>query len=446
MGWTYCIAESGEQAMRLLNAEIFEVAIVDVMLPGLSGIEFLEQVKQKKIHTEIVIVAAINSIQMAVSAIKTGAYDYITIPFLDQMHVDHVVENAVKHYQMAEKLRVLEKTGTDKRCFENLIGKNKQMQDVFRIVDNIAATNSPVLITGENGTGKELIARAIHNLSPRKDCPFITVNCSAIPKEFLDGELFGYKKEANSDILERKSGFFENANKGSIFLDDIASLPDTIQAKVLRLLQNGEIRPEHSIHARQLDVRIIAASNRQLIQLVEKKQFREDLFYRINIVDIDMPALRSRVEDIPLLAYHFLRKYKHQMNKPVFRISPDALQALQSYSWPGNVRELENTIERAVVMAQSENITIQNLPQTILDKVYYLDKSSVSENIAKYTYKDAKQRALTTFNRAYIISMLQDVKGNISAASLHANMDRSNFKKLMNRYDIDAEDFKGIKK
>lgn len=441
-GWTCAVARSGEEALLYLGRQIFEVAIVDIKLPGFTGMQLLEHVKQNNIQTEVVIMTGMGSVEAAVVAMKMGAYDYLTKPFDDINRVAVIVEKAIERYRLVQKIRTYEQKNFFEAGYEGIIGQSKKMQEVFNIIENIAPTTSTILITGESGTGKELVARAIHNRSPRRDKSFVVINCAAIPIHLLESELFGHKRGSFTGAIADKKGFFEEAHEGTIFLDEISDVPPAMQVKLLRVLQDGEIHAVGEVSPHKVDARLVAATNRELSTAVREGRFREDLYYRLNVIGVTIPPLRERPEDIPLLAYHFLRRFSEKMKKNVDKISIDALQAMQNYAWVGNVRELENVIERALVLATQDSIGTQDLPARVLGESFYLGEDEVAANFVKFSYREAKMRALAVFNKAYITALLKDTSGNISYASERASMDRSNFKKLIKRYAIDISGFR----
>ncbi|MFH1830336.1 MAG: sigma-54 dependent transcriptional regulator [Pseudomonadota bacterium] len=441
-GWTYAVARSAEDALHQLGERVFEAAVLDIRLPGFTGLQLLEHCKKNNINTEIVIMTGVGSVETAVTAMKHGAYDYITKPFEDIERVAIIIGKAIDRYHLAQKLRQLERQRGDELSYEGILGKSRKMQEVFDIIENISPTSSTILVLGESGTGKELVARAIHARSLRSDKPFVVINCAAIPVHLLESELFGHKRGSFTGAVSDKRGLFEEADKGTVFLDEIGEIPAPIQVKLLRVLQEGEVRAVGDVESHNVDVRLIAATNRDLPALVKEGSFREDLYYRINVIGIQLPSLRERSDDIPLLAYHFLQLYSSRMKKKINKISVDALQALQNYSWVGNVRELENVMERAVVLAGSDSITSQDLPAKVLSESFYLLDDTIGMDIAKFTYREAKDKALSSFNRAYLSSLLKEAKGNLSFASERAGMDRSNFKKLIRRYAIDINEYR----
>ncbi len=441
-GWSYAIARSGEEALEQLGREVFEAAVVDIKLPGFTGLQLLEHFKRNGINAEVVIMTGVGSVETAVDAMKKGAYDYITKPFDDIDRVAIILDKAMDRYRLTQKLRKLERKGADEMSYEGIVGRSRKMQEVFDIIENIAPTTSTILIMGESGTGKELVARAIHVRSHRREKSFVVINCAAIPAHLLESELFGHVRGSFTGAIADKKGLFEEGNGGTVFLDEIGEMPPSLQVKLLRVLQEGELRPVGGVAEKRVDVRLIAATNRDLVTMVREGKFREDLFYRINVIGIQLPPLRERPDDIPILAYHFLQKYTHRMKKKIDKISVDAFQALQNYSWVGNVRELENVIERAVVLAGGDSITAQDLPAKVLSESFYLMSDEGGFDITKFSYQEAKNRALASFNKAYITSLLKESHGNISFASERAGMDRSNFKKLIKRYGVDIGEYR----
>ncbi|MDP2600365.1 MAG: sigma-54 dependent transcriptional regulator [Deltaproteobacteria bacterium] len=443
--WNYRIAKSGAEALEIFNREVIEVALVDIKLPGFSGLQILEHVKQNRFITEIILMTGVGTVETAVSAIKMGAYDYLTKPFDDIRKVGTLVEKAKERYQLLHKIRELERQNVDQYEFEGIIGRSPKMQEVYRIIEAISPTDSTVLITGDSGTGKELVATAIHRRSNRKDKPLVVINCSAIPEQLLESELFGHKRGSFTGAIADKRGLFEEADTGTIFLDEIGEVSLAIQVKLLRVLQEGEVRAIGSNTSKRVHVRLLAATNKDLAKLIKEGKFREDLYYRLNVINIYLPRLKERAEDISLLAYHFLRKHSAKLKKRVEKFSVYVLQTLQNYEWVGNVRELENVIERAVVLVNGDTIYAKDLPPQILGQSYYVTEEAGPKDLTKFPYQEAKDRALASFNRTYLASLLKQTSGNISIASERAGMDRSNFKKIIRRYNIDIGEFKLIR-
>jgi len=441
-GWSYVVARSGTEAIEKVGTHMFEVAVVDIKLPGYSGMQVMDFLKKNNMPTEVVIITGVGSVETAVSAIKSGAYDYLTKPFEDVEKVAILLEKAMERYRLVRKLHALERQTTEGYSYEGIVGKSRKMQEIFSTIESIAATTSTVLILGESGTGKELVARAIHNRSSRKGKPFVVINCAAIPEYLLESELFGHKRGSFTGAHADKKGLFEEAHDGTVFLDEVGEIPPSIQVKLLRVLQEGEVRPVGEIASRTVDVRLVAATNKNLFEAVKEGRFREDLYYRLNVIVLSLPPLRERQDDIPLLAYHFLQEYSEKLDKQVDKISVDTLQALQNYSWRGNVRELENVIERGVVLTEGDTLLARNLPPKLLGESFYLMDDDEKVDLTSLSYQEAKDRALESFNKMYIGNLLAKTGGNVSFASEQAGMDRSNFKKLMKRYNIDLNRYK----
>jgi len=441
-GWSVRTTSTGEDALKIISGSAVEVALVDIKLPGYNGMQILEYAKKNNIRTEIIIITGVGTAEIAMEAIGKGAYDYIAKPFEDIDKLAICIERAMDRYRLTNRVRVLEGMPPGRYEYEGIVGKSQKMQEIFEMIESVAPTSSTVLITGESGTGKELVAKAIHNKSQRKDKPFVAVNCSAIPETLLESELFGHKKGSFTGALSDKRGLFEEADGGTLFLDEVGEIQPKIQVKLLRALEEGEIRPVGGTENKRVDVRVIAATNRDLKEEVELKRFREDLYYRLNVVVISLPPLRARNEDIPLLAYHFLSKVSEKIGKHVDRISVDALQALQRYSWRGNIRELENVIERAVVLSSSNTIQTTDLPPHVLGESFYIVEEFGDAALSRYPYQEAKERAIASFNYSYITNLLRQTNGNLSLAAEKAGMDRSNFRKVLKKYGIKADDFR----
>jgi DNA-binding NtrC family response regulator len=405
-GWSLAIARTGTDAIEQLNKAVIEVAVVDINLPGYTGMQILDYVKNNGFPTEIIMITGVATVETAVQSIKKGACDYLTKPFEDLMKVIIVINKAMEKYRLLKKIRRLERQAPDKYTYEGIVGKSRKMQEMFSIIDNIAATTSTVLILGESGTGKELVAKAIHDKSKRKGKNFVVINCAAIPEHLLESELFGHKKGSFTGAIQDKKGLFEEADSGTIFLDEVGEIPPSVQVKLLRVLQEGEIRPVGGNVSKHVDVRLIAATNQDLSQMVTEGTFREDLYYRINVINLVLPPLRERGGDVTLLAYHFLQKYSEKIGKKVTKISVDALQALQNYQWVGNVRELENVIERSVVLSTGDTIQAKDLPPRVLGESFYLADKAEEADLSQYNYQEAKDRALWLFNRSYVSNLL----------------------------------------
>ncbi len=363
-GYDVVLADGGESALDVLRREQVDLVVTDVRMPKTDGLAVLKAAKDLSPNTVVLVITAFASTETAVEAMKLGAYDYITKPFkLDEIKL--IVANALERKRLGDENRYLKRQLETQRRFESILGKSPKLTEVLDTVRKIADSHSTVMITGESGTGKELVARAIHDQSNRKDKPFISVNCGAIPETLIESEFFGHVKGAFTGAVANKVGLFSAADGGTLFLDEITEVPQTLQVKLLRAVQEREIRRVGEAKDTKVDVRLIAASNRDLERAVQEGALREDLFYRLNVIPIHLPALRERREDIPLLVDHFIRKFSAELGKPVRRVSPDAMSVLEQHPWPGNIRELENVIERAIVLGGNETLGVEALPETL---------------------------------------------------------------------------------
>jgi len=360
-GYEVTCAATGAEALAALRSQLFDAALTDVRMPDMSGLDLLREIKRQDESIEVVIMTGYPTIASAVEALKEGAYDYLSKPLiLDELR--HLMQRLMERRFLRTEVHSLRARLGEELAVTELIGSSPGMQRVKEIIGKVAVADSPVLIEGESGTGKELVAAAIHRLSPRAKGPFIPVNCSAIPRDLLESEFFGHVRGAFSGAVADALGLFRGANEGTIFLDEIAELPPELQVKLLRVLQEMHVRPVGSTKAYPVDVRVIAATNRNLEQEMHAGRFRQDLFYRLNVIRIQLPPLRDRREDIPALVNHFIRRFNKRFRREVRGITPDALEALAAYDYPGNVRELENMIERAFAMGAREQITLADLP------------------------------------------------------------------------------------
>ncbi len=364
LGYRVGAAASGRDALKKLGEEDFAVLLTDLRMQGMQGLELLNEAKRDHPGTNVIIMTAFGSVESAIEAMKQGAYDYVTKPVKNE-ELALVVEKAVRDAMLRREVQQLRRAVREDFSFHHILGKSKPMREVFDLIRRVADSQTNVLITGESGTGKELAAKAIHFNSDRRGGPFVPVNCAAIPEALLESELFGHLKGSFTDAKGDKRGLFEEANGGTLFLDEISELPVMLQAKLLRAIQEKEIRRVGSTKAVAVDVRIIAATNLSLTDEVKAKRFREDLYYRLNVIEIRMPPLRERREDIPLLVDAFLKKCAEANRKAVKSIGESALAMLLDYPWPGNVRELENVIERAVTLARGEKVMPEDLPPAV---------------------------------------------------------------------------------
>ncbi|MEE9219195.1 MAG: sigma-54 dependent transcriptional regulator [Acidobacteriota bacterium] len=356
---------SAEEALTALGEHSYDLILLDFMLPGMGGFEALSRIKQMRPDQVVIIITAYGSIENAVEAMRLGAFDYVTKPFKNE-EVLLVVRNAVRQRRLEEENRNLRRALRERHRFDRIVGKSKLMQELYRLVDQLAPSRSTVLIQGESGTGKELIAQAIHRKSSRVSKPFITVNSGSMPPDLLESNLFGHVRGAFTGAVQDKKGLFGAADGGSIFFDEISTLNPEVQAKLLRVIQEKEFIALGTVSSVRVDVRIIAATNIDLMELVQRGAFREDLYYRLNVINLRLPPLRTRKEDIPLLVDHFLEKYSQENHKRVERLTERAMQTLLDYAWPGNVRELENVLERAVVLSTVPVVDLDLLPATLL--------------------------------------------------------------------------------
>jgi DNA-binding NtrC family response regulator len=412
-----------------------DVAILDIRMPHLSGMDLLKAIKQARPEVEVVMMTAFATVETAVEAVKAGAYDYLTKPFANIDEVSLTVAKAAERKALKDRTRVLEEQLTAKGQFEDLIGQSNQMRAVFKLVETVSYSSATVLIQGESGTGKELVARAIHYRSPRKDKAFVAVNCSALTDTLLESELFGHVKGSFTGATGNKKGLFEAADGGTIFLDEIGDVPPATQVRLLRVLQEGEVKRVGANETTKVDVRVIAASNIDLARAKEQGKFREDLFYRLNVITVTLPPLRDRPEDVPLLAQHFLRMYQAKMGKKVTSITPGAMEALVCHRWMGNVRELENVIERAVVLTSREVVDVEDLPQGLRDAPGGGGDIEVL-SLAHLPYAEAKRLAMRAFERRYLSALLERSGNNVSSAARAAGVDRSNFRRLLKQYEV----------
>jgi len=363
-GYSTTVAENGEKALELFSDHCYQIVLTDMNMPGISGEEVLKQIKQISSDTPVVIITAFGSIDSAVNAMKLGAFHYLTKP-VNAEELIHTINNAFKYSELIQENRTLREAISSAFKFDGIVGSSKEMLKVLDQAERLTHVDSTVLITGESGTGKEVLAKSVHFNSPRSSKPFIVINCGAIPDTLLESELFGYRKGAFSGADSNKSGKFEAADGGTIFLDEISELPLPLQVKVLRVVQESEINMIGENKACKVNVRIIAASNRDLKQMVAEREFREDLYYRLNVAPLLLPPLRERKEDIPLLASFFIERICKKQNRSLLKLGGDMLRKLERYHWPGNVRELENIMERLAIFSQTENADIKDLPEEI---------------------------------------------------------------------------------
>jgi len=364
-GYEILTCDSAKESLRLIRESDLDLVITDMKMPGMNGIELLEECKKAKPHLPVIMMTAYGTIELAVEAMKKQAHDYITKPFQNE-ELKLTVKKALKNYRLVKENQRLSEALLDRYRYGNIIGKSKPMLEIFDSIDKVAQSRASVLLTGHSGTGKELIAKAIHYNSPRKDRPFISINCGALTETLLESELFGHERGAFTGAVAMKKGRFELADEGTLFLDEIGDMPPSLQVKLLRVLQEMEFERVGGTKTIKVDVRVLSASNRNIKEDVTSGRFREDLFYRLNVMNIEVPLLRERIDDIPLLVKHFIEKYKEDAGENKIELSPEVWKMLYNYSWPGNVRELENVIERAVVLSSEGLVTPEDLPEELV--------------------------------------------------------------------------------
>ncbi len=406
------IQDSLEAAKRIAR-EDFDLLITDLKMKGLKGLDLMEESKKIAPLMPVIIITAFGTVESAIQAMKRGAYDYITKPFqTDELLL--TVKKALENRFLKKEVTRLKREVESRYHFHQLIGKSPAMQRIYDLVEKISDTSSNVLVTGESGTGKELVAKAIHYNGVRKEGPFIAVNCAAIPETLLESELFGYKKGAFTDAKTDKKGLISEAHTGALFLDEVTEMALTLQAKLLRVIEERTVRPLGDTQSHSVDIRVISTSNRDIQSLIQQGRFREDLYYRLKVIDIELPPLRERREDIPLLVQHFIHKFNAEMNKRTSGVSEPALRVMMNHSWPGNVRELENVIQRAVTLSQQETILPEDLPSSMLEpREENLIEKSLKENLT-----------LDQMEKEYIRRTLIQTGGNKSRAAEILGLDR----------------------
>lgn len=434
------IALSGAEAFAKMRENPFDIVITDLKMPGIDGMEVLRTLKKEYPDTIVIMITGFSTVETAVEAMKLGAFDYIPKPFTPD-EVTIVVKKAIEQKNLLLENLYLRQELQEKYGFHNIVGKSKKMQEIYRIIAKVAPTESTVLIYGQSGTGKELIARAIHYNSPRRDKQFVTVDCAVLSENLLESELFGHVRGSFTGAVTTKPGLFEVADGGTVFLDEVGNISLPIQAKLLRVLQEREFTPVGGTKAKKVDIRLIAATNKDLEKMIKEETFREDLYYRLNIVPIVLPPLKERQEDIPLLAIHFLKKYSEEMGKTIKGFTPEAMEKLMKYPWPGNVRELENVIERTVVMMDEEMVRIEHLILPGQQESERTEKQvpMTSEEL-KEIKKQLREKAVEEIEKAFVINALERNQWNVTRAAEEVGMLRPNFQALMRKYNLRVRD------
>lgn len=429
----------GWEALKKIDDLDYDVVILDIMMPKCDGMEILQHVKERHPGVEVIMMTGLSQVQTAVKAMKLGAFDYLPKPF-DPDELLHVVRRALERRQLLQENRHLKSEVSAKYRFDNIIGASPAMQAVYALIAKCAPTNSTVLITGESGTGKEMMARAIHYNSLRKDQPFVTVDCNTLSENLLESELFGHIKGAFTGAVANKRGMFEVANNGTLFLDEFGNISLSTQAKLLRVIQEHEFRPVGSTANQRTNVRLLTATNKDLKAMVAAGTFREDLYYRINVFPIHVPALKERREDIAALAFHFLRTFSDELEKPVSEISEAAMSTLMHHDWPGNVRELENTMHRAVILATDHIIRQAHLGHLVDSGAPpEMDVPRTSDELKKVK-KAVRERSVEDVERLFVQETLKRNDSNVTRSAEETGMQRSNFQALMKKYNIRVRD------
>ncbi len=427
------------EALQIIGGDGFDVVILDIMMPKISGLDLLQAVKEEHPDIDVIMVTGLSQIETAVLSMKLGAFDYLSKPF-DPDELVMVVNRALERRRLLQENLRLRSEVSSKYSFENIVGSSPRMQSVYQLIAKCAPTNSTVLLRGESGTGKELIARAIHYNSLRKEKPFVAVDCGSLSESLLESELFGHVKGSFTGAVADKKGIFEVADGGTLFLDEIGNISPSTQAKLLRVIQEREFKAVGGTAVKRTNIRLVAATNKDLKAMTAEGTFREDLFYRINIFPISIPPLRERKEDIPALASHFLRVFAEELKKNVSQFSVDAMNLLVNFEWPGNVRELENTIHRAVILTGDEVIRQGHLANILEAEPTQEVPIPMTNEELKRTRKLARERAVEKIERLFVLEALRRSGWNVTRAAEQTGMQRTNFQALMKRYHISVRD------
>jgi DNA-binding NtrC family response regulator len=430
-------AQSGKEALRLISQQTFDLVLADIKMPQMDGLELLELIKRDHPNMTVVMMTAFGGVETAVEAMRNGAYDFISKPF-DHETILIRLEKALERSSLIRENYRLQMECQDRQVFHKLVGNSQIMNRLYETIQMVAKTDLTVLITGESGTGKELAARAVHDLSGRSQNAFVAVNCPSLPENILESELFGYRKGAFTHASQDKIGLFQEAHKGSIFLDEIGDITPAIQTKLLRVLQEKEIKPLGDTKSITVDVRIIASTNQNLEEKIRTGEFREDVYYRLNVLPIKLPALREHPEDIPLIANHLLEKHCLLLDKPSKVISAELMDIFLQKTWEGNVRQMENVIIQGILFSSTDEIKPRDVnlndPQKPARQVVHADNN--------LPYRAAKEKFLREFNHSFIGQLLEANNGNVSQAARQCGLERQALQQIMRRYHIKADDFR----
>ena len=430
------VANSPEAARRRIESQIFDLIISDVRMPGGSGVDILRYAKEISPNTFVILITGVPTLETAIDAVNAGADRYVIKGDKLTEELRHAVKQCDEHLKLRKEAGYLKRELRRLTGLDNIVGQSPRMRSIFDLIQTIAPQSSRVLITGESGTGKELVARDIHENSARSSQPFITINCGAFPETLLESELFGYRKGAFTGANENRDGLFQAAHGGTLFMDEIGNMTLTMQVKLYRVLQEGKVRPLGSTEENDVDVRVIAATNKDFEKEIAEERFREDLYYRLSVIPIQLPALRERREDIPLLARHFLERFRKAMDKQIEGIAPEALRRLEAYDWPGNVRELENTLERAVALETGKLISVDVLPEKV--KSFSQGQAAATDGRAAAIPPQGMnlEELLASEERAYLLAALEQAGGVRTRAADLLKMSYRSFRHAAKKYGV----------
>ena len=429
------VKQDSTQALEILSRETYDLLITDIRMPGVDGLELLRAARESNADLAVLMMTAFPTVETAVESMKLGAADYLTKPFLPE-DLCATAKRLLDEKRLREENQLLRRQLERSYKFDEIIGKSSAMQEVFDTIQSVADTDVDVLIHGETGSGKELVARSVHQRSSRKESPFVPVDCGAIPENLLESEFFGHEKGAFTGAEARSLGLLEFADGGTFFLDEIAELPQQLQAKLLRALQERKFRRVGGKEEIEVDIRIVAATHRDLEQEVREGRFRQDLYYRVNVVKIDIPALRDRPEDIPLLIDHFVGQFSESLSKGQTEISPEAVEILQRYPWPGNIRELQNVLKRAFIMARGAPVDLAHLPDEVVARI------GEPTTGPKGGFFHLRELRMNVFEKEYLGSLLAQCEGDATRAAREAQMPRGTLYRLLGKHDLKPESYR----